>query len=361
MQVKIFDQYILDSDAGTIYSEFLGRNLKPQFAFKSSQVSLRIEGKTKTLSLPNLFFETFIGPVGQNQVVRFYDLNPENLNINNLYLEEEWDSKVWKFKRLFSKEDIEQVCELYEGQGQSMVEIAAVIKTTDKKVLKILKSENITIRPRPTQYKSDYSLNHDYFSKIDTDEKAYLLGFMGADGHIDSRNNVIGIGINDIDLLERFMEIFKLKGKGLYDHPSNSKVKVLRFSSRKMKDDLICLGCTPRKSFTLEFPTESQVPKHLWGSYIRGNFDGDGSISVFEKRSKSKASFCGSTLFCTKLKSVLEEFGIRCSKVYRSKGWKMETARFEVYGIEPMKKLKDLMYGPSTIHLDRKFKRFEML
>jgi len=50
-----------------------------------------------------------------------------------------------------------------------------------------------------------------------------------------------------------------------------------------MKDDLIALGCIPRKSLLLKFPTSNQVPEHLIRHFIRGYFDGDGHFTNTEK------------------------------------------------------------------------------
>ena len=46
-----------------------------------------------------------------------------------------------------------------------------------------------------------------------------------------------------------------------------------------MFNDLIKQGCVPNKSLILTFPNKHQVPKNLINHFIRGYFDGDGSIS----------------------------------------------------------------------------------
>ena len=46
-----------------------------------------------------------------------------------------------------------------------------------------------------------------------------------------------------------------------------------------MYNDLIKQGCVPRKSLILTFPNTNQVPENLINHFIRGYFDGDGSIS----------------------------------------------------------------------------------
>ena len=52
-----------------------------------------------------------------------------------------------------------------------------------------------------------------------------------------------------------------------------------------MFNDLIKQGCIPNKSLVLTFPNKHQVPENLINHFIRGYFDGDGSIN-YEIREK---------------------------------------------------------------------------
>lgn len=55
-----------------------------------------------------------------------------------------------------------------------------------------------------------------------------------------------------------------------------------------MANDLINLGCIPRKTLVLKFPNESTVPKQLIKHFIRGYMDGDGCISTYYKKRKER-------------------------------------------------------------------------
>lgn len=48
--------------------------------------------------------------------------------------------------------------------------------------------------------------------------------------------------------------------------------------SKELSDDLTKLGCFQNKSLELKFPTNKQVPDKLIHHFMRGYFDGDGSI-----------------------------------------------------------------------------------
>ena len=106
--------------------------------------------------------------------------------------------------------------------------------------------------------------NHNTFEIIDTEEKAYWLGFLYADGCISKNQNIIQIALKRADKthLEKFREfIGNTNNKITYS--KNTKSYRFCFNSKKIKQDLIKLGCIPAKSLTLKFPTEKQIPKDL--------------------------------------------------------------------------------------------------
>ena len=44
-----------------------------------------------------------------------------------------------------------------------------------------------------------YSVNSSFFEKIDTEEKAYIIGFIAADGHVDAKHYRLNITLKDSD------------------------------------------------------------------------------------------------------------------------------------------------------------------
>ena len=51
--------------------------------------------------------------------------------------------------------------------------------------------------------------------------------------------------------------------------------------NKHMRDSLISKGCVPNKSLILKFPSEEILPKELQRHFIRGYFDGDGTIGLY--------------------------------------------------------------------------------
>lgn len=74
----------------------------------------------------------------------------------------------------------------------------------------------------------------------------------------------------------------------------------INISSTKMANDLINLGCIPRKTLVLKFPNENAVPKQLIKHFIRGYMDGDGCISTYYKVRKGRKS----TIFFCEIKFI---------------------------------------------------------
>ncbi|MDL2302602.1 LAGLIDADG family homing endonuclease, partial [Lachnospiraceae bacterium OttesenSCG-928-D06] len=137
-----------------------------------------------------------------------------------------------------------------------------------------------------------YYYDEHYFQQIDSEHKAYWLGFLYADGHIEplrKGNKIkayrIEIGLSAVD--KSHLELF------LHDIDSNAPLTYkktiirdktyescrVRINNTNMCRDLISLGCVPQKSLTLTFPSEELLPGNYVRHFIRGYFDGDGCIS----------------------------------------------------------------------------------
>lgn len=135
--------------------------------------------------------------------------------------------------------------------------------------------------------------NLNYFSKIDSHEKAYFIGLIAADGAIvKSRNRydlTISLQEEDRNVLEKLSKVIGYTDRPLvYIHSKKYKSKVTynckdqyRFTCGYpiLIQSLEKIGITERKSKTLT-NILLNLPKEYRKSCILGYFDGDGSISV---------------------------------------------------------------------------------
>ena len=92
------------------------------------------------------------------------------------------------------------------------------------------------------------------FEKIDTEEKAYWLGFLYADGSVGSKEDKIELGLAEKDLkhIEKFKTFMNINNKISYREKTKSYR--MSFRSAQCKQDLINKGCVPKKIIDFKFP-----------------------------------------------------------------------------------------------------------
>lgn len=160
--------------------------------------------------------------------------------------------------------------------------------------------------------KNKFVYNTDYFKLINTSEKAYWLGFLYADGYIDAPDNklVVELKYDDRFHLDRLINILspgkKWKTKTVIKNGKKYKSAFVYFNSPEIIKNLINLGCTGKKSLTLSFPSDSFLPKKFIWHFIRGYFDGDGSIFPIKDRKGCYVEFCGTYNFLDDLQNFFE-------------------------------------------------------
>lgn len=248
------------------------------------------------------------------------------------------------------------------------------MKVSDRLISSLMKENNIKIRNDSEQARK-YSCNENYFEIIDTEQKAYWLGFMYADGWVSFKkgynNKSMGLTLSscDIEHLYKFKDALEYNGnihtyvpdkeKFIYNTKNYSRLLI---KNDKIVDDLIDKGCFPLKTNILIFPTEKQVPKIFLNHFIRGYNDGDGSIIVFINK---KNQLCGKVAVTGTLeliKGIQKYFNIEHLKL--SKRFKESTSNnctLDIGGIPQVLRICSLLYENSTVYLDRKYEKYKTL
>lgn len=215
-------------------------------------------------------------------------------------------------------------------------------------------------------YQNKSRVNHKIFDSIDTEEKAYWLGFIYADGNISHTGNrfEMRLSMKDENHMKKF-SIF-IGNENKYRSGICNGNKFVHFSVRNkhLWNTLNSYGCTPRKSLTLEFPDERIFKsKDLIRHFIRGYFDGDGSVSWCKHGLLSNGdikyvenvSFVGTNVFLEKINKFLGyNFKIRnkSSKNYQNKAFQISATN------KKAREILHKLYDNSTIYLDRKKDKF---
>lgn len=130
-----------------------------------------------------------------------------------------------------------------------------------------------------------YKLNVNYFNKIDTHEKAYVLGFLYADGSNRGDGVTFTQDVERIDILENIKKALNSEAPIREICPGHYIFEV--FSDIMVKD-IEGLGVVRNKSLILQFPTQAQVPEEFMSSFILGYFDGDGCIWNGKKKENGR-------------------------------------------------------------------------
>ena len=206
------------------------------------------------------------------------------------------------------------------------------------------------------------------FDIIDTEEKAYWLGMIYADGYVCTNKPIIGLALKleDQDHILSFTNFMKFKGGCNITQTTkyNSKEKGNYMCSTTITNEylwksLINKGVVPHKSLILEFPKEEWFTnKNLIYHFIRGYCDGDGTLGVY-RHSKTNPTMEESLMFVG-TKNFLE--GVQH---YLGKGFLMQkpncsdkTWRLS-YSTQKANNAARLMYENATIALYRKKKIYD--
>ena len=187
--------------------------------------------------------------------------------------------------------------------------------------------------------------DENFFEVIDTEEKAYFLGFIMADGCVINNKEkyryllTIKIHPKDKEILEKFIEV--IKGEMVVTMDKKREICQIHISGKKIVSDLERLGCVENKTKTLVYPN---LPKELERHFLRGYFDGDGCVRVKEdKRDNTKRGdvrIIGASYgFITKYNNaILDIFGVTTNKPYGPKtneyyfiGWASMTDVEKIY------------------------------
>lgn len=203
-------------------------------------------------------------------------------------------------------------------------------------------------------------VNEDYF-KTWTHNMAYVFGLWCADGYISQKGGfkfAIGLKESDRYLLEAIkkdmgLEAFLIREEG----PSLAKSGVtcmyrLTFHSKILVEDILQLGGNYNKTWILSFP---KIPAPYLSDFVRGYFDGDGTISV-----TSNGIGCS---ICSVSKRFLETLKIELEKTiddFNCSIAKETTTLWKLwFSQNNARRLAQFMYSsPSTLFLYRKYNKF---
>lgn len=214
-----------------------------------------------------------------------------------------------------------------------------------------------------------YKVNESFFKNINTEKKAYILGFICADGHIEKDRLSIAVSVKDVDILKKIRNsldsnhpIKEIKKTNPYKNSVRKELLLveLMIGSVELVKPLFNMGLSTNKTYTLNGGILKYVPKYLMRDFLRGYFDGDGNISFGRRYTsgyKYNINICGNENFL--LKSYQTYFPSN-NKLYKDL-YSKQCYIWKISKRDKVIKFMYYLYNNSSIFLDRKYYEFRKI
>ena len=216
-------------------------------------------------------------------------------------------------------------------------------------------------------------VNEAFFSSW-SDKMAYVLGIVYTDGNIYTGNSMnnehksykkvpkISIVQKEPELLEKVKKLMDCdatlyyRKEKYYNGVKSGAAYSLSLSNYALFNDLTKIGLTSDKSLDMVFP---DIPREYLRHFIRGCWDGDGSVFLSSMGYICASYVCGSKEFIVKLSDILDGFGVYKGTISEQKG-KNTSYKIRYHG-EVCYKFFKYMYDnvDKSMYLQRKYEIFD--
>lgn len=259
-------------------------------------------------------------------------------------------------REFWTKEEDELLKQHFEYAPKHYIEKLFPNRTWTSILQRGLKTLNLN-RLSQDRYYIDYK-----FFETWNEQTAYMIGFIMADGYLKYKDKNRGesslqfeLAEYDRDILDKFVNILQYEGSV---NTSKRNTVKLFINNKKIIEDLINKG-VPSKNKTFSSCIPKDLPDELFRHFLRGLFDGDGSICL-DKNNSLVFSLLGTEQLmyeCQNKISELSPIDISNLKIYNR-----NNHGCNVYNLQFHRKstlyFYDWLYKDSTIYLDRKYKKY---
>lgn len=266
-------------------------------------------------------------------------------------------------QKTLTKEEEEKIINAYVNDKKGQIYCGKLVGVGVRTVKKVLNKYDIHIRnfseaTTLSNQNRKHSVNDQYFN-TENHNMAYILGFIASDGHIHKDNNCIEIGLSSVDteFLKSLQKEMEIENEVKVSSTSNGYEQCrLKFSSAEIKRQLEHYGITHEKTYNLRLP--QNLSKEFIIDFIRGFFDGDGSIST-------AGSHAIRWQICSTSKEILEDIVIFLEENFQipSVSVQEQKRKNPLYVIQyssvSTRKIFDVLYTPNSLFLPRKYKKFK--
>ena len=261
---------------------------------------------------------------------------------------------------VFTKEQIERIFYLNEHH-YSYKAIAKEMSCCIDTIRKFFQDNNII---KTKSLKQNHNLNENYFEKIDTEEKAYLIGLLITDGSIrDGKNNHqsslrLQLKIEDEYMIKKLKTELNSSNIIQYDNRPGKKCAGIEIVNQKICDDLAKFQIVPNKTYILDNIRLDLIPQNLQRHYLRGLIDGDGSVGIEGPYSQPYLSFCGyNKNFVMSFQNAIDDY---LKEENHNKICKGNAYVCKWKGRKKVPQILKWLYKDATIYLERKKKFYDL-
>lgn len=255
--------------------------------------------------------------------------------------------------------------------GTSLYKLNQEYQMSKATMSKKLKELGYTVENTHKSVKFDDTI----FDLIDTEKKAYWLGFIFADGNINKHKSskesytlTIALKSADYKHLEKFCNFLSCSNDNIkiINRKLNEKQYKqcrLEVHSRHLWETLNSIGVIPCKSLIIQFPPESIFKnKSLIKHFIRGYFDGDGCLSFYKRAYDiiPHCSFVGTESFIKNSKLYIPYESTFRVRDYSKTKENCHDLYELVFDRKNSELFLDWLYKDTTIYLDRKYERYRL-
>jgi len=266
----------------------------------------------------------------------------------------------------FSIENPQDIINAYL-KGKSTREIGIVYGVANNTIASFLRRYSVAIRDI-SHSRQKYSVDEHVYDVINTQDKAYFLGVLLADGNSSSNGYNIRLALQerDRDLVEKFSDLFKSNKPLMITPPKTSEgytsqaIVTCSITNKYVAKSLVKWGMVPRKTFITKFP-EDLLPE-FYQHFIRGLFDADGSISIDELKHAQSFTIAGTEQLLLRVQEILcEACTLNPTKLifHKTKGGGIYTLNYG--GSHQVMRIKDYLYKDAITYLQRKKDKFDLV
>ena len=264
-----------------------------------------------------------------------------------------------------SYDEYDKIIELYNS-GLSTIKISTIYNTCHSVIRKILLKCGITLRDDSHKGRK-YTINEFYFDNIDTANKSYILGLLYADGcnYPPQRRVKIELQEQDKDILDCINKEID-SNKPLYLIPLHDKnpnwqnTYRLDIINKHISDVLVDKGVVQNKSLILKPPTF--IMNGFIRDFIRGYFDGDGSVSTAGPNA-IRFQICAHKpeVLKTIVDFFFEEYNIPKVAIQKQKKDSGNYLYYFQYSTKATRQIFEILYPLDCLYLPRKYEKFKSI